>query len=100
MSEYGQRLRADEKSVTGDWIVTDGKTVGDSGCERIEWLINHYLQKVSDSLKYGAWETLYRDPDDGRYWERTYPRSEMHGGGPPKLNTISSDQIRDKYGPV
>ena len=100
MNEYDQRLRADEKSITGDWIVRDGKVIGDPSCERIEWLIKHHFQRASDSLKHGAWETLYRDPDDGRYWEKTYPRSEMRGGGPPKLHTISSDLIREKYGPV
>jgi hypothetical protein len=100
MSEVDQHLKADEKSVAGEWIYRDGRMAGDLSCERIEWLIHNHLQKVADSLRNGAWETLYRDPDDGRYWERTYPRSEMHGGGPPKIQTINSDEIRDKYGAV
>jgi Immunity protein 27 len=100
MSEPDQRLKADEDSVNGDWIYRDGQMVGDANCRRIEWLILHHLRKVGDSIKAGAWETLYRDPDDGRYWEKTFPRSEMHGGGPPKLRTITSDEIKDKYGLV
>ena len=100
MSELDQRLKANEDSVLGEWIFRDGKMVGDSNCKRIEWLIHHHLQKVADSIAAGAWEILYRDPDDGRYWEKTYPRSEMHGGGPPSLQAIADDRVKDKYGPI
>jgi hypothetical protein len=44
-----------------------------------------------------AWETLYRDPNDGRYWERTYPHSDWHGGGPPCLTKITFDAAKEKY---
>lgn len=71
--------------LTGSWIVEGGKARGDAACERINWLLLHHFQKISDSAKGGAWETLYRDPEDGRYWERTYPQGELHGGGPPQL---------------
>jgi hypothetical protein len=42
--------------------------------------------------------TLYRDPADGRLWEKTFPQSELHGGGPPRLNVLSEEEARDKYG--
>ncbi len=32
---------------------------------------------------------LYIDNDDNRYWELTYPKVYMHGGGPPTLICIS-----------
>lgn len=98
MSELDQRLKADEDSVKGEWIFLDGKVVEDSNCKRIEWLIHHHLQKVGDGIAAGAWETLYRDPEDGRFWEKTHPRSEMHGGGPPSLQTIAANKVEDKYG--
>jgi hypothetical protein len=98
LSELDQRLKPDEDSVKGAWSYRDGQMMGDSNCRRIEWLIHHHLQKVADSIKAVAWETLYRDPDDGRYWEKTFPQSEIHGGGPPNLHTITSDEIKDKYG--
>jgi hypothetical protein len=46
----------------------------------------------------GAWETPFQDPNDGRFWERTYPHSEMHGGGPPRLTLMSTEKVRKKYG--
>jgi len=46
----------------------------------------------------GRLGTLYRDPDDGRYWERTYPQSELHGGGPPELRVLATEDARQKYG--
>jgi immunity protein 27 of polymorphic toxin system len=98
MSEHEQRLNANEDSINGEWIFRDGKMVGDSNCKRIEWLIQHHLRKIADSIATRGWETLYRDPDDGRYWEKTYPHSEMHGGGPPRLQTIASEQVKGKYG--
>jgi Immunity protein 27 len=100
MNKLDQRLKANEDSVNGEWINRDGKMVGDSNCQRIEWLIHHHLQRVANSIAAGAWEILYRDPDDGRYWEKTYRQGEMHGGGPPSLQTIADTRIKEKYGPV
>jgi hypothetical protein len=92
------KLQADERLLTGRWIVQDGKVRADATCERIAWLLSRHLQKVADSAQWGAWETLYRDPDDGRYWERTYPQGEMHGGGPPQLICLTVEEARQKYG--
>jgi hypothetical protein len=60
----------------------------------------HRLENIADSAISGAWETLYRDPSDGRYWERTYPSGELHGGGPPALRCMTADEARRKYGAV
>jgi hypothetical protein len=92
------KLQPDEWLLTGKWLIEDGRPCRDLVCERIEWLIAHYLQKVAVSPESGAWETLYRDPDDGRYWERTYPQGYMHGGGPSQLKCVTSQEARKKYG--
>jgi len=36
-----------------------------------------------------GWRTLYRDRETGCLWEETYPHSEMHGGGPPRLTELA-----------
>ena len=69
------KLQPHEQRLTGSWVAQDGKVHGDAICERIKWLLAHDLKKVADSPQWGAWKTLYLDPDDGRYWERTYPQS-------------------------
>ena len=79
------KLQPNEHILTGGWLVQDGRARGDAGCERIDWLIEHHLHKIAESPQSGAWETLYRNPDDGCYWERTYPQSGMNGGGPLQL---------------
>ena len=90
------RLAADETELTGVWKIKDAKITGDPVCERIEWLIsNHLVQLGADS---SGWSELYRDPDDGRLWELTWPQSEMHGGGPPRLTCLTIDAARGKYG--
>jgi hypothetical protein len=91
------KLSPSEVELTGKWITVDGKVRGDATCERIEWLTTHHLRKVAVSKKWGGWETLFQDPDDGRYWERTYPQSELQGGGPPRLTMLSAEQARQKY---
>ncbi|MET2830342.1 Imm27 family immunity protein [Mesorhizobium shangrilense] len=88
------KLEPNEQLLTGSWIVQDGKVRGDPICVRIEWLLAHHLQKVTDSPQSGAWETLYLDPHDGRYWERTYPHGELHGGGPPQLKRLTPDEAK------
>jgi hypothetical protein len=94
------KLQNNETDLLGNWVVQDGKAVADATCERIAWLAANHLCKVAVSERWGEWETLYQDPDDGRYWERTFPQSEMHGGGPPRLSVISAEAAAAKYGLV
>jgi hypothetical protein len=73
------------------WTTEFGLIQPVSGCE---WLTSSYLEKIASS----NWETLFGDPDDGRYWEHTYPQGEMHGGGPPSLFALSVEKAHAKYG--
>ena len=63
-----------ERMLTGRWVDVDGEIRHDETCERIEKLVGGHLVEVAVSPQSGAWETLFRDPDDGRYWERVYPQ--------------------------
>lgn len=93
-------IQPHETELTGSWIIEGGRACGDATCERIQWLTQNYLIQVDHSRAGGRWETLYRDPADGRLWERTYPQSEMHGGGPPRLVLLESEQVAKKYGAI
>ena len=86
-------LEPAETKLIGEWVIDDGKIKADKTCERIEWLITNSLKQVSAD----DWAALYLDPNDGRYWERTYPQSEMQGGGPPSLLNITEANARKKY---
>jgi Immunity protein 27 len=92
------KLQPHETELAGDWIVEGSHVRGDEACNRIEWLTSEVLEKIAISKEWGAWETLFRDSEDGRYWERTYPKGEMHGGGPPSLKCLSIEQAKAKYG--
>jgi hypothetical protein len=91
-------LQPDETEITGAWIREGSNVRGDAACERIEHLLREILQKLGGSKAAGDWEMLYRDPADGRFWERTYPQSHMHGGGPPKLVAVSREDALLRYG--
>lgn len=88
---------ADEKEIIGHWIVTDGIVVGDEACERVDALTSRYLEKLGVSPESGGWETLFRDPNDGRYRELTYPHGNWHGGGPAALFNFPEADARQKY---
>jgi hypothetical protein len=77
--------------------MVDGQVCGDVTQRRIAELISNRLQKLAISPEYGAWEILYRDPFDGRYWELTYPQGEMHGGGPKQLRNLARATALAKY---
>lgn len=91
------RLKSNEVDLVGKWITLGGKVRSDEACERIQWLTTHHLRKVATSKQWGGWEVLFEDPDDGRFWEQTYPHSEMQGGGPPRLSVLSREQAKAKY---
>lgn len=93
-----KKIGPDETVITGDWYMSNGHMRGDENCLRIEEMTQHYLVKLGHD--WSGWETLYRDPSDGRYWELTYPQGHMHGGGPPELRLLSPNEARQKYGDV
>ncbi len=90
------KLRPEETDLLGGWTMVEGKVVGDPTTQRIKELVAHHLVEIAQ----GGWDTLYLDPQDGRYWELIYPQSHLHGGGPPRLTVLSSSQARAKYGSV
>lgn len=89
------KLRPTEADLTGQWAMINGRMLADDTCARIDWLINQGLTKIATDAS--GWQILYQDPGDGRYWELTYPQSEMHGGGPPRLHYLSDEQAENKY---
>jgi hypothetical protein len=48
-------------------------------------LINQLIKLKVDS---NGWRTLYRDLETGRLWEKSYPNSDMHGGGSPQFTEL------------
>jgi hypothetical protein len=85
-----------ETVLTGQWIIQGGRPVADDVCKRIIALTKSHLQEIGRDAS--GWNTLYRDPTDGRYWELRYPQSELHGGGPPELRYLTAEQARQTYG--
>src|SRR5438046_4413774 len=70
-------LESEEVDLCGNWLVQkDRSVIGDATEQRIQWLTTEKLERIANDSS--GWETLYRDPRDGRLWELTYPRSEMH----------------------
>ena len=92
------KINPQETELIGQWIVENGQVRGNATCDRIRWLTAHHLRKVAISKQFGAWEILFQDPDDGRYWEQIYSQGEMHGGGPPSLILVSTKAAENKYG--
>ncbi|MCL4517493.1 MAG: Imm27 family immunity protein [Firmicutes bacterium] len=54
------------------------------------------LIKVSDNAR--EWKTLYKCQDCGEYWELSYPQSELHGGGPPLVCKLKTEELKRKWG--
>jgi hypothetical protein len=96
MFDKEKSLMPDETDLIGEWIKQGTQIVEDRVTARINWLTKHHLEQVAMSNA-GAWEILYRDPEDGRYWERTYPHGDWHGGGPPRLRNLSFAEAKEKY---
>jgi len=86
-------LRSDESVLIGRWLTTSGGLVEDEVTKRIRSLVSDSLVQVAG----GGWEILYRDPQDNRLWELTYPQGELHGGGPPMLAHITAEDASRKY---
>lgn len=91
-------LTPQDTDLVGQWLMKKDAVVADATCARIEWLVANQLVLLgADS---SGWDELYRDPDDERLWELTWPQSEMQGGGPPRLTRIAGDAAQRKYGAI
>ncbi|MEM9558547.1 MAG: Imm27 family immunity protein [Acidobacteriota bacterium] len=92
-------LGSDEERLEGQWLYdeTERKVYSDEVCERIRYLVEQELERLASSPESGDWEILYRDPRDGRYWELTYPKSHMQGGGPQALYLLPAERASVKY---
>ncbi|QLC21036.1 hypothetical protein HFP51_01840 [Parasphingopyxis sp. CP4] len=89
------QISRNETNISGRWDSSSDRTVEDETCKRIRSLISDHLIERRRSTS--GWDILYQDPNDGRFWELTFPHSEMHGGGPPELNAISAGDADAKY---
>jgi hypothetical protein len=89
-------IQPEETILEGKWVGPAGRLAADDTERRIEWLVEHALVRIGSDLS--GWDTLFRDPADGRLWELSFPNSESHGGGPRRLACIDGDTATRKYG--
>ena len=89
------KLLSSEKVLKGSWIEKDGFVQKDKVAKRIDYLIDNILIQIG--VDNSGWVKLYIDPDDKRYWELSYPESEMQGGGAPLLRNIKEEEANLKY---
>ncbi len=90
-------LAPQEVALVGNWIALPSGAAADETCKRVEALTAGVLELIAEHPEDGGWTTLFRDPRDGRFWERTYPQSHLHGGGPPALHYLSATEARLRY---
>lgn len=89
------KLKPDEIELHGKWKLIGTSIKADTTSKRIERLISTYLIEIDEDES--GWNKLYQDPDDKRYWELSYPESEIYGGGAPLLKRISLEEAKEKY---
>ena len=92
------KLLPAETSLSGRWLLKDGRVVADDVCGRIDELVRGQLREIGRDAS--GWDALFVDPDDGRLWELVYLESNLQGGGPPVLRHLSATQARGKYGAI
>ena len=95
MDRTETRLRPEEVELIGSWQLSAGTMIADDTCRRIAHLIEGQLVRIA--VDPTGWKALYCDPQDSGLWELSYPQSELHNGGPPRLQCISIQQAEASY---
>jgi len=90
------KIKPNERHIIGTWRVQDGSLVPDEACRRIESIISSGALELIARSEDG-WRILYRNMEDGRLWELSYPEAESHGGGPPSLQYLSLEEASARY---
>jgi hypothetical protein len=91
-------IKPEETLIVGQWILFRDRILGDPTEQRIGRLVENHLESLAHHPTSGYWRHLYRDPADGRLWERSHPRPEMQGGGPRALRVITPERALEVYG--
>jgi Immunity protein 27 len=86
----------DKSELLGSWVLSDGRMVGDQTSDLIIELTEKRFRRIA--LAPSGWETLYQDPEDGRFWELHFPYGGMQGGGPAALRVLGVEAAALKYG--
>jgi hypothetical protein len=92
------KLAPSDIDLVGTWKLSGESIVPDATSRRLDRLVKEHLAKLGNDPS--GWDTLYRDPEDGRFWELTYPQSDSEDGGPPRLTCLPAEEARKKYGSV
>jgi hypothetical protein len=85
-------LKAEETELVGMWLDLGIKVTGDAVYDRVEWLTADRLEKLA--MNDDMLAELYRDPGDGRLWEKVLP----FAGGPPTLRCLAPADAADRFG--
>jgi len=89
------KITPEETELRGDFVLNNKKIEFDEVNKRIKELISDYLVRIA--IYKDGWDSLYQDPEDKRFWELIFWRSEMQGGGPMLLHVLSEEEARQKY---
>jgi Immunity protein 27 len=89
------RLKPEETELQGYWLDLGSAVTPDSNWKRIDSLTNDYLELVATCGDSTC--RLYRDPEDGRFWELSHVAPQMKDGGPPCLTVIGAREAKEKY---
>lgn len=84
-----------EYEIVGGFERKGGQVKPNANSLRIAELRCNLLQEIAASAEH--YSVLYRDPNDGRYWELVSQNPEGHGGGTKSLVFISDNEAKVKY---
>lgn len=95
MTDNNRYIAPTEFEIVGGFERKEGHLRPNANSHRIAELRNNLLQKIAGSARH--FSVLYRDPNDGRYWELVSRNPEGHGGGTKSLIFISDNEAKIKY---
>ena len=86
----------DTRLAPHEVLLDAGNEPEDATDARILRLVREHLERLATTN--AGWDTLFRDPRDGRLWELTFPQGTLFAGGPRRLAVLTESEARAKYG--
>lgn len=94
---FSKMIEPDETYIIGFKLLAEHGWRDQSDVKRVTFLLNNHLEYVASREADQIRHELYRDPNDGRFWETWYFQPQFQADGPASIIHLTQAMAEREY---